>query len=481
MNSEYFLHVSNRYMNEKLNEQNENNHNQHTEQIQSVENVVDNVDNDKFSLINISISDFLNHHKYQTKPIVCVTSGGTVIPLEKNTVRFIDNFSSGIRGGVSVECFLAMGYTVLFIYRKGSFTPFTSNITNIVSSHVDQSFLEHIDPSGDDIRILVDKKSQKDLIRGDVQCFQTAIKNNDLMLVPFETFEDYYSIMDITSHLLSPYGSRVCFYLAAAVSDFYIPANEMVNHKIQSSSKLKLELSQTPKFLGTLASVWAPESFVVSFKLETDENLLIRKAQNAIEKYQVQLVVANMLQSRRDKCLLICRDNNNENDINSFLKESIQRDESWSQIEPKLISEIANRHFQFYCQFKNTMISSRKTKKPIAATLTSKKLSKVNRVFGLNSISSTSSADESEQNLILPEYAYWRETETAKMVQKQIEESYQVSKKSQVSSDSTEALMNIKSINERLIYIQKPIVVMSSVIVVSIISFMIGRISMSRS
>ena len=29
------------------------------------------------------------------KPLVLVTSGGTTVPLEMNTVRFIDNFSTG--------------------------------------------------------------------------------------------------------------------------------------------------------------------------------------------------------------------------------------------------------------------------------------------------------------------------------------------------------------------------------------------------
>jgi phosphopantothenate-cysteine ligase len=37
------------------------------------------------------------------KPIVLVTSGGTTVPLEKNTVRFIDNFSTGDRGSTSAE------------------------------------------------------------------------------------------------------------------------------------------------------------------------------------------------------------------------------------------------------------------------------------------------------------------------------------------------------------------------------------------
>lgn len=42
-------------------------------------------------------------------------------------------------------------------------------------------------------------------------------------------------------------GSSVMFYLAAAVSDFYIPASEMPEHKIQSSEgPLQVRLPWAP-------------------------------------------------------------------------------------------------------------------------------------------------------------------------------------------------------------------------------------------
>ena len=40
------------------------------------------------------------------RPMVCVTSGGTTVPLERRCVRFIDNFSGGTRGALSAERFL---------------------------------------------------------------------------------------------------------------------------------------------------------------------------------------------------------------------------------------------------------------------------------------------------------------------------------------------------------------------------------------
>jgi hypothetical protein len=51
------------------------------------------------------------------KKIVMVSSGGTTVPLEQLTVRFVDNFSSGTRGATSTEHFLEHDYPVIFLYR----------------------------------------------------------------------------------------------------------------------------------------------------------------------------------------------------------------------------------------------------------------------------------------------------------------------------------------------------------------------------
>jgi len=59
--------------------------------------------------------------------IVLLTSGGTSIKLEKNTVRSIENFSTGKRGALCCEEFLKKGYNVIFLYRKNSLLPFLHN------------------------------------------------------------------------------------------------------------------------------------------------------------------------------------------------------------------------------------------------------------------------------------------------------------------------------------------------------------------
>jgi len=67
------------------------------------------------------------------KRFVCVTSGGTVVPLERNCVRFIDNFSRGTRGALSCEEFLRHGYHVIFLTRHGSAQPFISEFQEQLS------------------------------------------------------------------------------------------------------------------------------------------------------------------------------------------------------------------------------------------------------------------------------------------------------------------------------------------------------------
>jgi len=41
--------------------------------------------------------------KHSDRPVALVTSGGTTVPLERQMVRFLDNFSAGTRGAISAE------------------------------------------------------------------------------------------------------------------------------------------------------------------------------------------------------------------------------------------------------------------------------------------------------------------------------------------------------------------------------------------
>jgi phosphopantothenate-cysteine ligase len=71
------------------------------------------------------LSAFVTHQVAIGRCVAVVTSGGTTIPLEKNTVRFIDNFSTGSRGAASVEYLIRLGYAVIFLHRPGCVMPFS--------------------------------------------------------------------------------------------------------------------------------------------------------------------------------------------------------------------------------------------------------------------------------------------------------------------------------------------------------------------
>lgn len=58
---------------------------------------------------------------------------------------------------------------------------------------------------------------------------------------------------------------------------------QMAEHKIQSSGgALTLTLKPTPKCLGLLKSEWCPQALRISFKLETDNAILMKKVRATI-------------------------------------------------------------------------------------------------------------------------------------------------------------------------------------------------------
>lgn len=75
--------------------------------------------------------------------VVLISSGGTSVPLEKNTVRSIENFSTGTRGARSAEQFIKAGHPVIFFHRKNSMQPFSVEIQDEW-----KTWLDAIDRSG---------------------------------------------------------------------------------------------------------------------------------------------------------------------------------------------------------------------------------------------------------------------------------------------------------------------------------------------
>ncbi|KAI1343400.1 DNA/pantothenate metabolism flavoprotein [Xylariaceae sp. FL0016] len=281
---------------------------------------------------------FINQHAAANRRVVLITSGGTTVPLEKQTVRFIDNFSAGTRGATSAEYFLESGYAVIFLHRQFSLLPYSRHY-----SHSTDCFLDFLHESEDGS--VVANPAHKEKMKQVLRKYTAAKRQNLLLMLPFVTITDYLHELRAVAQLMRPLGPNGLLYLAAAVSDFFVPAERMSEHKIQStdatdslkqgaatvtedkrepsssekegqgegeefdnfdsspavprSKRLIVDLDPVPKFLKNLVDGWAPEGMIVSFKLETDPSILVHKAKYSLDRYQHHLVIGNLLTTRK--------------------------------------------------------------------------------------------------------------------------------------------------------------------------------------
>lgn len=248
--------------------------------------------------------EFIQFHKETGKKVVLVTSGGTTVPLENNTVRFIDNFSAGTRGATSAEYFLENGYAVIFLHREFSLLPYSRHY-----SHTTNCFLDYMTEI--DGKIEINPKYTKSMLEI-YQKYQHAREENLLLLLPFTTVNQYLFSLKVISKELHQLQTKALFYLAAAVSDFFLPMSNLPEHKIQAQDhnggKLVVNLDPVPKFLRRLVDSWAPGAMITSFKLETDENILLKKANQALDRYCHQLVIGNLLQTRKKEIVFVTKE-----------------------------------------------------------------------------------------------------------------------------------------------------------------------------
>ncbi|XP_070564819.1 phosphopantothenate--cysteine ligase-like isoform X2 [Ptychodera flava] len=231
-----------------------------------------------YSKLVDKMKDFAVHIGSFDQKLVLVTSGGTSVPLESRTVRYLDNFSIGTRGAASAEYFLQCGYFVIFLHRHRSLQPYNRHLLSC-------NLLESLKFDQEN-NITVDKRISTELepVLRNYQKFKDR-----LCLIEFTSLADYLHLLQAAAQVLNDFGRHAMLYLAAAVSDFYIPASLMVEHKIQSSEgALQLTMELVPKMLKPLVMHWAKNAYIISFKLETDESNLLPKARKALETYQHQ-------------------------------------------------------------------------------------------------------------------------------------------------------------------------------------------------
>jgi phosphopantothenate---cysteine ligase (ATP) len=326
-------------------------------------------------------SAFCVHHGYRAggdgvgdRPIVLVTSGGTTAPLERSAVRFIDNFSSGSRGAASAEYFLERGYAVVFLHREGSLRPFERRLPSVaaeclenvrsvgassilgVMRVVDESRGDAADDNASNGGRVEAIPTARQTLADAVLSHLDAARRGALLCVSYTSVFEYLRYLkEICVVLGSECGENAMVYLAAAVSDFYAPWATLPEHKMQSregkdkdggdGSGLVIRLEQTPKMLGHVRFRWCPRAFVVAFKLETDPEILHRKASASLRTYGAHVVVANEMAKRRDAVWMCSLErafadgSRAPGTVRELTRPSNERD-----IERLIVDDLAERH-----------------------------------------------------------------------------------------------------------------------------------------
>lgn len=103
---------------------------------------------------------------------------------------------------------------------------------------------------------------------------------------------------------------------SSAAPDPAAPSGTSASGSPAVAGGLQLQLRPVPKMLGAIklgraavegpsAAAWAPAALLVSFKLETDESILFKKALGSLTEYGVDVVVANLLQNYQRQVHLV--------------------------------------------------------------------------------------------------------------------------------------------------------------------------------
>ncbi|KAJ7599381.1 DNA/pantothenate metabolism flavoprotein [Mycena floridula] len=296
------------------------------------------------------VREFVSKQSAAGRNVVLVTSGGTTVPLELNVVRFLDNFSAGTRGATSAEYFIKAGYAVIFMHRQFSLQPYSRHYSHSTNPFLD--FLEIQNHGTDIIGVTEDKRP--DLLKI-LTAYKSTQMEGTLHTLSFVTVNDYLWLLRAVSQELSVLRRKAMYYLAAAVSDFFLPRQKMSEHKIQSGKgSLHIEMDQVPKILKPMVDEWSRDGYIVSFKLETDQALLIPKARAALERYGHQVVIGNDLHSRKHQVVFVSRkplppgetpDKADPDPTASFSESWLRIDpEQNTEIEQDIVNELVRRH-----------------------------------------------------------------------------------------------------------------------------------------
>jgi phosphopantothenate-cysteine ligase len=182
--------------------------------------------------------------------------------------------------------------------------------------------------------IRIERGEDERVIAAALNAYSAALRAESLCTLSFTTLHEYLWLLRALILPLRAFGSRAMLYSAAAVSDFYLTPERVAQDKIQSAEgALTLRLSNVPKVVPVIKT-WAPELYLVTFKLETDPKMLSPKMKGHLTRYNVDVVVGNMLHDRDQRIAIGTQ----------WSETTIERSDPSEEIENQLVSQIVSLH-----------------------------------------------------------------------------------------------------------------------------------------
>ena len=190
------------------------------------------------------------------------------------------------------------------------------------------------------------------LLKNVYKDYENTKKLNLLCKIDFVTVKDYLFLLRRITQIMSVCKANALYYLAAAVSDFYLPPEKMVEHKIQSNhvnanQGLQIQFDNVPKMIKPLVTQWALNGYIVSFKLETDPDLLLQKSLTALKRYGHQVVIGNVLNTRKLRVLFI----SSQSEGSVWVELSNEELENGIEIESRIVEKLIQMHSNWISSF----------------------------------------------------------------------------------------------------------------------------------
>ena len=171
------------------------------------------------------------------------------------------------------------------MHRQFSLQPFSRHYSHSTNPFLDLLEMDEPPEGSTAAPSISVTPSKRDHLLEVLKTYKSVQKAGTMLTLTFVTVNDYLWLLRAVSQELSVLGKDAMYYLAAAVSDFFLPRQKMVFiffghitrlrliplqsvHKIQSGKgSLHIEMDQVPKILKPMVAEWTRKGFVVSFKV----------------------------------------------------------------------------------------------------------------------------------------------------------------------------------------------------------------------